>query len=631
MPISRLARKKLTVAAVLAAGTLIVFWKTRDNGFINYDDPLYVTGNSHVQAGLSWQNLRWALTATDAANWHPVTWISHMADCQVYGMDPAGHHMTSLFLHAANVVVLFWLLHMMTAALWRSALVAALFAAHPLNVESVAWIAERKNVLSTLFFLLAIAAYVRFARRPGLGRYLAVSGLFVLGLMSKPMLVTLPFVLLLLDYWPLERVAGVEAAGGPEPQAQKPAKKKPDKLARANFPPRPSPQRPLLHLVLEKVPLLLLAAASSIITVIAQKKGGAVNSTIAFPLGVRLENAAVSYAAFLWKAAWPSDLAVFYPHPDQSLPAWRIGLAVIVLLAISAAVLWRAKLLKYAPVAWLWYLGVLVPVIGLVQVGLQARADRYAYIPLIGIFVLVVWSAAQAAARRQSAGRWLAAAAVAALIGFAIQTNVQLGYWRDSVMLFDHAVQATDANYIAYNNLGEALAEQGRLDEAAADFAKSIEANPLYSQAHHNLGMALVQRGKLDEAIEYFKRAIEINPDFYDAYNKLGAALASQGHGDEALAYFARALEINPAYASAYANLGSALEQQGRTDEAMANYLKALDLIASPAFAAQIDCRVGNVLLKQGKTAEAAEYYRRALKSKPDYPPALQSLQKISK
>ncbi|HKV42299.1 MAG TPA: tetratricopeptide repeat protein [Blastocatellia bacterium] len=652
MAIERSSRRARWLAgSLLAATTLLAYWPVKDLQFVNYDDTLYVTSNTHVQGGLDWSSISWAFRTTSASNWHPLTWLSHLLDYQLYGLNPSGHHVTSLLIHLVNVLLLFWVLQLTTGMIWRSTFVAALFAVHPLNVESVAWIAERKNLLSTLFLLLTILAYVRYAAKPGWRRYAAVVVLFACGLMSKPMLVTLPFALLLIDYWPLERfnlssgtgaqeaTPTVKTAGRPGKPNQSAKSSKSGRLApkppRGEVYLRRSPRR----LVLEKIPLMLLATASSIITIIAQRRSGAVDSLQAYSPLNRIENAVVSYVIYLEDMIWPRGLAVFYPHPKGTLAAWQVTGAAILLLGVTAFVIWKGKRFKYLPPGWLWYLGTLVPVIGLIQVGAQARADRYAYVPLIGIFILITWAASDWAARNASLEKWLRPAAICATLALIFATWVQLATWQDSVSLFEHASSVTHDNYVAYCSLGEGLAREGKTGDAAVNFAKSIQANPLYDQAHHNLGMALVQQGKTEDGIAQFKTAIQLNPKFVDAYNKLGAALASQGRYDEALPYLNRVIELDPEYATGYANLGSLFERQGKVDQALDFDYKALRLLAKSAMelnsqgangiAAQINYRVGNMLVKEGKISEAVEYYREALRLNPGYEPAQQSLKTV--
>ena len=613
---------------MLAAFTLALYLQVTTHEFVSYDDDVYVTANAQIQTGLNAGNVAWAFTSTSAANWHPITWLSHMLDCQLYGLKPSGHHFTNLLIHLSNVLLLFWVLKVMTGAIWRSALVAAFFAVHPLNVESVAWIAERKNLLSTLFWILTIWAYVWYARKPELKRYLATLGLFALGLMSKPMVVTLPFVLLLLDCWPLERLTSQPRTSDAETAPAKKGKRQARKAKQVELAPSYPPET-AGRLILEKAPLFVLAAAGSIVTVIAQKKAGAVGAVEAFPIGVRLTNAVVSYAGYLGQAIWPSGLSVLYPHPKGTLPVWEIGVSALALLSLTALAVWQARRYRWAAVGWLWYLGTLVPVIGLVQVGLQARADRYAYVPLIGVFIAIVWAGARYANNVTSRRNWLIGLIVGMLACFALAANFQLHYWRNSLALFQHAIEVTENNFVAHNNLGELLAGTGRLDEAESHFNKALEINPRFDQALHNSGMMLVQQHKPQEAIEQFTKAVEINPTFLEAHNKLGAALAETGRLDEAAAALSRALEIKPGYPSAHANMALVLERQGKLDEAVTHYSEALRFMANSAISAQTHYRLGNLLAKKGDKAQATLHYREALRLKPDYTQAQQALESI--
>lgn len=616
------SNKQWLITFALVVLTATAYWEIKDHTFVSYDDDVYVVSNARVQSGLSWRNAGWAFASASAANWHPLTWLSHMADVQLFGLNPAGHHLTSLLVHVANVLLLFWVLQLMTGALWQSALVAALFAVHPINVESVAWVAERKNLLSTFFWLLTMWAYVRYARQPAWNTYLVVFASFALALMSKPMVVTLPFVLMLLDYWPFDRVK--TATKSADDKADN--RRKRGKQVEAA---RTYPRRSIGQLGMEKAPLLLLAALSSLITVRAQQAGGAVGTTGVFPLSVRFENALVSYIQYLLDLVWPFRLAVFYPHPRAALAAWQVGFSALALLGITAIVVLRVKRSRYLTMGWLWYLGTLIPVIGIVQVGLQSRADRYAYLPLVGIFVAIAWYAGEKAKGRTTLKNGLAIGAGCILIALTIATRVQSGYWQNSITLFQRALAVTDDNYVAHNDLGELLAQQGKLDEAAAQFAAALAINPRFAHARHNMGMMLVQRGKLDEAISEFSKAVEIDPAFADAFNKLGAALANEGRLDEAITNFSKAIEINPAYSSAHANLGSAYEQQGRTADAIAAYFSALQFTADSTMAAQTHFRLGKLFAKTGKRNEAAQHYNEALRLKPDYAQAKQALNQL--
>ncbi len=554
-----------TVAGVclfLAAITLAVFGRTVHNGFVNYDDGEYVYENAQVVRGLTFPGIVWAFTHVYSANWHPLTWISHMLDCQLYGLNPGGHHLTNILLHAATAILLFLVLRQMTGALWRSAFVAAVFAIHPLRVESVAWVAERKDVLSGVFFMLTIGAYVRYAQRrsgapavPALDLrrstrdYGLVLLYFALGLMCKPMLVTLPLVLLLLDYWPLNRVRTVTDH-------------------RNHF---PIPRR----LILEKLPLFGLAAASCVVTLFAQR--GAIQPFENISLPLRVGNALISYVAYMGQMFWPSDLAVLYPFTASGVGVTGVVLSVVVLAGISTGV-FVLRRRPYLLTGWLWYLIMLVPVIGIVRVGFQARADRYTYLPQIGLYVLLTWAAADLCAGWRHRRLVLGGIAASVIASLSVDSCLQTAYWRDSELLWTHTLACTSDNFAGHNNLGDALLQKGSVDKAITQYQKALEINPDYVEAHYNLGDALLQKGNVDEAIAHFQKALEIKPDFAEAHYNLGSALLQKGKVDEAITHFQRALQINPDYVEAHNNLGNALLQKGSVDEAISHFQKALQI-----------------------------------------------------
>ncbi len=468
----------LVYVLFLCLGTFGLYARSLRNGFVNYDDPRYVTKNLVVQKGLNWPNVRWAFASTSEANWHPLTWMSHMADVRLFGLHPAGHHLHNNILHTLNVVLLFLLLWQSTGSRAKSALTTALFAVHPLNVESVAWIAERKSLLSTLFLLLALAAYGLYVQKRTIGRYLVVALCFAFGLMAKPMVITFPFCLLLLDYWPLNRLVSPSSGNN------------------SAF------RRDLFWLVIEKIPLLAMSAASAVITVYAQRSGGAMELLTALPLGQRFGNAIYSYVKYLEDGIWPSGLAAFYPHPEGSLALWKVVGAVGVLLLISAMV-WRHRQRHYVVVGWLWYLGTMIPVIGIIQVGRQAMADRYAYLPFWGLFVIAVWTAGELFPRLLPAVKLGIAAAT--LSCFAIVAYIQIGYWFSSYTLFVHALRVTPDNAIAEDHLGAALADMGMEDQAAIHLVTAIRLTPLYLPPHYTLGMVFQRQNRLDEAQREWK------------------------------------------------------------------------------------------------------------------------------
>ena len=591
----------LGVCIFLAAIAWLVFSQTLGHEFVNYDDNIYVYENPEVTRGLTLNGIVWAFIHIHASNWHPLTWISHMLDCQFYGLSSGGHHFTNVLLHMTVTILLFRVLRKATGALWRSAFVAAVFAVHPLHVESVAWVAERKDVLSGVFFMLTIGAYVRYARHPwSPARYGLVVFLFALGLMSKPMLVTLPFVLLLLDYWPLNRLradAGTQAVF---------------RLAGELVPKR---------LIFEKLPLLGLAAASCIATLFAQT--GAIRSFAQISIPLRIGNALVSYVSYLKQMFWPSGLAVLYPFPANGRPLWEVILALILLLSMTAGVFILRKTRPYLLVGWLWYLLMLVPVIGFIQSGLRAQADRYTYLPQIGLYVLLTWMAADLCAGWRHRRALLGGLSIIILTALIVCAHMQVSYWKNSESLWTRTLAVTTDNYIAHNDFGGALAQAGRLDEAIVQYQKALEIYPDSAEAHNNLGSALFQKGRVDEAIAQYQKALQINPDHAQAHYNLGIALMQKGRVDEAIAQYQKALQINPDFADAHNNLGSALMQKGRVDEAIVQYQKALEI--RPNYVEAYN-NLGNALFQKGRVDEAIAHYQKALAIQPDYAIAHNSL-----
>ena len=581
--------------------TLALYNPVNRHPFVNYDDDRYITENLHVHNGLTWRTITWAFTATEQGNWHPLTWLSHALDYQLFHQNPAGHHFTSLLIHAANAVLLFLFLMYATRRLGPSLFVAALFALHPINVESVAWVAERKNVLCTFFFFATLIAYCWYARQPDWRRYLVFAGLFVLGLMSKPMVITLPFVLLLLDYWPLGRIRGGRA----------------DATA-----------APLSKLVVEKLPLIALSAASAVITMQAQRAGGAMRSTAQFSLAVRLENAVMAYAMYLWKMIWPSHLSPIYPHPGDSLAGWQVGTSALVLLAVTAVALkFRAR--RYLLTGWLWFLGTLVPVIGLVQVGDQAMADRYAYIPLVGIFIMIAWRIADLADSKQIGLVVRVIPAACVLLALSFATNRQLGYWSSNYDLWTHAVAVTGRNFIAQDNLGGALLWLGKTDEAYLHFQAAAEINPLDPMSRSNLGAYLQEHGHMAEAIEKYNRVITLTSDpglLAATYANLGAAYRKLGEDEKARTSYDQALQLNPNQYNAYLGLGELLEKQSRLDDAISNYSKAVELRPTDTGFLLL----GRALERTGRRSEALAAYQAALKLSPEMPEAQHAVDALS-
>ncbi|MDH7482985.1 MAG: tetratricopeptide repeat protein [Armatimonadota bacterium] len=641
------------IAIVLFAITLVAFCRVLRNQFINLDDPEFIHNNPFVRSGLTYASVAWAFKTTHTANWHPLTWISHMVDVEFFGLNSAGHHLTSLLVHAVSAVLLFLVLYKATFAIWRSAFIAALFAVHPLRIESVAWIAERKDVLSTAFLLLTILAYIRFVQSPCIKTYVPVVVFFVLGLMSKPMLVTLPFALLLLDYWPLGRTP----------------------LNRCSL--IDMPTSGARRLVLEKIPLFVLSALSCIVTYLVQREEGAVRDLAQFSLGVRIANGIVAYVAYIGKMLWPAKLSVFYPHPGRSLPIWEVIMSALVLIGITFFVLRLARRAPYLPVGWFWYLGTLIPVLGLVQVGGAAMADRYTYVPLIGLSIIITWGLPELVGSTRQSDRLPTAntgnnasslplgckltsvslfsksdvlpfAAGLAVVALMISTAVQLGYWKNTFTLFERALAVTARNAVAHGqlavaleaegkldealehyrqavrveprdsmaryNLGVALAKIGRTDEAIEEYNEVLRLNPEHVSAHNNLGLLLLDRGNVKEAIHHFREALRIDPNFPEARNNLANALAGGGNAQEAIQKYEEALEANPNDATAHYNLGVVLAGKGETEEAIRHYLEAVRL--RPNYA-KAHLNLGLLLEQQGRTDEAAEHFAKALQADP--------------
>jgi tetratricopeptide (TPR) repeat protein len=568
------------VCLVLAAITFAVFGQTLTHEFVNFDDKDYVYANPVVARGVTLQGFVWAFTQVHSFNWHPLTWLSHELDCQLYGLHPGGHHLTNVLLHTATVIALFLVLRQMTGAFWRSAFVAAVFAIHPLRVESVAWVAERKDVLSGLLFMLTIGAYVCYTRRPwSPARYVLVMLLFALSLMCKPMLVTLPLVLLLLDYWPLQRV---------EP-------------------------RKLSELVMEKLPLLTLSAISCVVTLLAQT--GAIQSAESYSMPLRLANALATCMVYLGQMVWPVGLAVFYPYPPNGLPPWEVALAGTLVAGLSAVAVCQRRKQPWIVVGWLWYLVMLLPVVGVIQVGEQAHADRYTYLPGIGVVMAGTWLVGDWSMgweHQRAVLGGLMAAVISILMVCAWKQTMD---WKNSETLWTHTLACTTGNCVAHNNFGDALEKKGRGGEAISQFQNALEIRPNYAEAHYNLAVALLHRGRVDEAIAHFQEALKIRPDDAEAHNSLGSALLQKGRADEAITHYQKALQINPDYVPAHYNLGNILLKKGSVDEAIADYQHALQI--NPDYA-PAHYNLGNILLKKGRVDEAIAHYQHALQNNPD-------------
>jgi protein O-mannosyl-transferase len=616
-------RRVATLCLVLAAITFAVFGQTAGFSFVNFDDDLYVYENARVAGGLSFKGLAWIFTHADCSLYHPLTMLSLMADYQLHGLHAGGYHLTNVLLHTASVILLFLVLRQMTGALWRSVFVAAVFAIHPLRVESVAWVSERKDVLSTFFFMLTLGAYARYARnlKSQISNfkfyYAATLFFFTLGLLSKPTVVTLPFVLLLLDYWPLHRFEN-------------------QKLSR---------------LILEKVPLLVLAAGACAMTVLGAEKWFV--PAVQVSLLSRIGNAVVSYAAYLRQMVWPARLAVLYPYPEDGLPPWKVALAGILLAVFSAAALWQRGKRPWLLLGWLWYLGMLAPMTGILQVGGFAHADRYTYLPQIGIYVAVTWLAAEWAARQNLSRVMLGGLMTAVIAALMVCAWKQTACWQDSITLWRHTLGCTTRNETAYHNLGSALIQKGEMDAGIAQYRLASQIKPRFAGAHFSLASALMEKGSVDEALTQFMYALQLDPNDAEVHTTFGSALLRKGKVQEATAHFLKALQLRPDYAPAHYNLGKLLLDQGKPDEATGQFTRTLQIDPDNAEArnslgiallhkgkvqeataqfqqalqitpdyAQAHYNLGNILLQNGRTDEAIAHYEQAVQIDPDYAPA---------
>ncbi|MGA2243203.1 MAG: tetratricopeptide repeat protein [Verrucomicrobiota bacterium] len=627
--LTRTLANPVCLCLLLAAMTLAVYWPVIHCDFVNYDDTDYFTSNTHVLAGLTPGNIAWAFTTWDTSNWHPLTWLSLMLDVDLFGQGPTGSHVTNLLFHLANTGLLFLLLRRLTAMTWRSAFVAALFALHPLHVESVAWISERKDVLSTFFGLLALFFYAGYARRVTGGRcqvtrpekvnpasvlsrvtchpslfYSLALLFFALGLMSKPMLVTWPFLMLLLDYWPLERFTLHGLRYTPS-------------LHHSITPP--------FRLLLEKLPFFVLSAISCVVTLLVQQKGGALVALVRISLAGRIENVFVSYARYLGKTFWPVALGNPYPHPGH----WAAGLVVfsaVLVIGLSVAALWLGRKLPFVPVGWFWFVGTLIPVIGLVQVGGQSMADRYSYLPLVGLFVILAWGGGELWLRRCWPKPFIVLAAGLLLAAGAWRTRIQVGYWQNTETLFQHTTAVTQNNIVACNKLGSFYSRQGRMTEAMDYYARALQINPNDPDVLYDQGNAFAQRGDWDNAIRSYRHALQFTLDQADILNNLGFALAAEKQFADAIACFEAALKLKPDYADAHNNLATVLFIQKRFDEAVRHFREALRITPDNP---QIYSNLGDALVKQGQTVEAVRCYQEALRLKPGDPQIKAKLQTL--
>ncbi|MHC4423964.1 MAG: tetratricopeptide repeat protein, partial [Planctomycetota bacterium] len=600
--------------------------------------------NRNVKSGLNWENIRWAFTKEHASNWHPLTWLSHMLDYQLFGSNAGAHHIINVVFHIANTLLLFVVLARMTGRLWASGFVAAVFGLHPLHVESVAWVAERKDVLSTFFWMLTMLAYARYAEKPKLARYLLTLLFFLLGLMAKPMLVTLPFVLLLLDYWPLERMQFSRVVGGDDLQVDDTQ----NTVGRT----------PILYLVLEKVPFLAFTVISSFVTFIVQRKGGAVPTMEALGLKSRFYNAIVSYISYIVKMIWPGKLGVLYPHPAGGLSMAKVVSCALLLMLVTVCFIYLTRWRRYPLVGWFWYVGTLVPVIGLVQVGVQARADRYTYITLTGLFIIIAWGLPELLRKWRYRRVTLAVSAGVVLAAAIGATSVQLRYWKNSITLFGHTLDVTDGNWLMHTNYAGVLREAGDIEESFKHLKKALKLKPDSAEVHTNIGNALSELDKLDDAIEHYRKAVSLEPEFGEGHYNLAVALAKKGETDEAIDEYRKAWRFDRWNLDALNNLAHLLDKKDQMEEAIRLYKKAITLepnniIAHGRFGlalAKVDrideaiaeclivlkarpddvemyCNVGILLERQNKIDEAIRYYRQALEIKPNNAKARKCLQ----
>jgi tetratricopeptide (TPR) repeat protein len=598
------AKKSLVILVylALALSTIAVFWQVRNFDFAIYDDPAYVTENPHVLNGLTPAGIIWAFTTGLSSHWHPLTWLSLMLDCQLFGPNPGRIHLVNLLLHIVNTLLLFAVFKKMTGLLWPSAFVAAAFALHPMHVESVAWISERKDVLSAFFWLLAMLSYVRYVKQPNTARYLLVLLIFALGLMTKPMLVTLPFVLLLLDYWPLDRFAAprtVKTAGG---KSRKPA-------------PIHDGRTILYRIIIEKIPFFALVAVSSVVTFLMMRSGGTVINIDTLPLNSRIANAVLSYVRYLYKILWPQNLAVYYPFDVNNFVFWQVAMCVLLLLVISIFVIRFGRNQKYLPLGWFWFVGTLVPVIGFVQVGSQAYADRYTYVPYIGLFIMIAWGLPTLISKWPQRKIALGLSMVIVLTTLGICAHRQVSCWKNGITLFLHTIEVTQNNYVAYNHVGLAYSSLDRYEESMEAYKQAIRIKPDYADAQNNLGFAYGKLGRYQESIEAYKQAVRIKPAYADAQNNLGNAYGKLGRFTEAIGAFSQAIRLKPNYAEAQNNLGVAYAGLGRYTEAIEASQQAVRIQPDLTDAYN---NLGNAYCGLGRYPDAVESYKQAIRIKPD-------------
>lgn len=589
-------RKNLIFCLFLSIVTIGIFWQIQDHEFIIFDDPGYIYENKHVIRGLTFEAVKWAFLESHAANWHPITWISHILDFEMYGLDPGGHHRTNLIFHTVNAILLFLVFLRMTGGFWQSAVIATLFAIHPLHVESVAWASERKDVLSMFFLMFTIWAYLRYIENKEIKNYLLVFLFFALGLMSKPMLVTLPFVLLLLDFWPLKRTGGN-----------------------------------LKQLIIEKIPLFGLALGSSVITFFVQQGFGATALQKTIQLDQRIFNAIVSYAEYLWKLIWPLNLSIFYPHQGYMLPTWKIFFSAILLIGITVLAVKTIKRTPFVAVGWFWYLGTLVPVIGIVQVGSQSMANRYTYIPLIGIFIILAGGIPYLLKTFRHQKQILIILSLVVGSFYTFVTWSQVKYWKNSILLFERAIEVVEdenINFaIAHKSLGRSYFKNNEFDKAITSYEKCLVLNPDHWRCYQNIGNVFVEKKEFQKALNYFQLSVKINSNNDSGYNNIGVILQRSGKLDESIELFKKAIKLNPDYVLFYFNLGNTLVENNMIGEAILQYKEALNLDPQSYM---IHFKLGNALAKNGFYAESINHFESAINLKPDYIPAIENIKIVN-
>jgi len=586
-------RNDLFICLIIILLLICVYWQVNNFEFISFDDNLYVKNNEHVNTGLNLKNISWAFSFSEKNQvyWHPVTWLSHMLDCELYGLNPGMHHRNNLLFHVLNSLLLFIIFKQMTGEAWKSAVLAAFFALHPLNVESVAWVAERKNVLSTFLGLISLYFYMQYVQNINIFRYLAVFLFFALGLMAKPMLITLPFVFLLLDFWPLNRMHNDT-----------------DK----------NKQKKFLNLIFEKIPFFILSAMSVYISLHSlniQYSFYEDLKLVTVPMSLRIENAMVSYVLYIWKFIWPVNLAVYYPFP-KSFPLWQPIAASLLLICISFLLIFKLRKYPYLFTGWLWFMGTLVPVIGIKQAGLwPAMADRWAYVPMTGILIIIIW-AGHDLFKKLKIEKTGAACVFFVLLLYTVLTYMQTGYWKNSISIFEHTANVTSDNVVAHVNLGMHMMNQGKVERSVFHYSEALRLQPDNEKAYNNLGFALAESGRFEEAVSYYKKALQIYPEYAKAHNNLGVALAKQGHINKAIIHFSEALRLSPGYLKAEENLKLARNEQEKIDQETYNNL--YEMILKNPDNADAHYNLGNLFLRQKKFDKAAEHFLKGINIRPD-------------